>query len=396
MGRLPSTLLRNTGNVASLEPTGGDGGDVRDAPLEPRWSGPSTILVLAGLSALIPVVQGRSGSPAQILGLAAAGGFLWCALFTVLHRSIRTGVGIAVAAIGFSYLAVQLGLMLFTRGVVAAGRPDLVAAASWAPVLLITGWVLFDTGAGLRAVAIAYYAALATPEIVFGIVRGPGALLGTLTLMGPIFLAGVAATVLLVEAARLREQLAASRTAQQVMETMALTDPLTELPNRRSLMTELARELALSARFGLPVAVIEFDLDNFKEINDVYGHQAGDRVLIAVASSVQRRLRATDVIGRLGGEEFLILAPGTALPEATRLADEFRLALHGRPMARDRAWVTASFGITVYEPGDTPEAMLARADAAMYAAKRGGRNRVEPAPAQGTAAPAVERERGHT
>ncbi|HEV2440307.1 MAG TPA: GGDEF domain-containing protein [bacterium] len=346
------------------------------------------------MSALIPAVGGRSGSPEQILGLAAAAGFLWCAVVTARNPSIQAGVGMAVAVIALTYLAAELGIVLFTRAALAGGSPDVAAATSWAPVLLIAGWVLFDAGANLRAIVIAYYAALAAPEVVFGIVRGPAALVGTLNVTGPLLLASLAATVLLAEAARLRDQFAASRAAQHVMETMALTDPLTELPNRRSLMMELTREIALAARFGLPLAVIEFDLDNFKEINDVYGHQAGDRVLVAVASSTQRRLRATDFVGRLGGEEFLILAPGTALPEATRLADELRLSLHGRPMARDRAWVTASFGVTVYERGDTPETMFARADAALYSAKRGGRNRVEPAPARSAAAQAVEREGG--
>lgn len=369
-------------------------GEGRDARREPPRRALPTIAGLASLSALIPAVGGRSGSPEQILGLAAAAGFLWCAVVTARNPSIQAGVGMAVAVIALTYLAAELGIVLFTRAALAGGSPDVAAATSWAPVLLIAGWVLFDAGANLRAIVIAYYAALAAPEVVFGIVRGPAALVGTLNVTGPLLLASLAATVLLAEAARLRDQFAASRAAQHVMETMALTDPLTELPNRRSLMMELTREIALAARFGLPLAVIEFDLDNFKEINDVYGHQAGDRVLVAVASSTQRRLRATDFVGRLGGEEFLILAPGTALPEATRLADELRLSLHGRPMARDRAWVTASFGVTVYERGDTPETMFARADAALYSAKRGGRNRVEPAPARSAAAQAVEREGG--
>jgi diguanylate cyclase (GGDEF)-like protein len=172
---------------------------------------------------------------------------------------------------------------------------------------------------------------------------------------------------------------------------MAHTDPLTELPNRRSLMAELTREAAVAARFGLPLAVIEFDLDHFKEINDVYGHQTGDQVLVAVTRQVQRRLRATDVVGRLGGEEFLILAPGNSAAEATRLAEELCHSLRERPMARDRAWVTGSFGVTVYEAGDTADAILARADAALYAAKRNGRNQVATAtrgmPPDGAAKP---------
>jgi diguanylate cyclase (GGDEF)-like protein len=343
-----------------------------------------TILGLGGLTALLPMVQGRPGSSDGLLGLAVAAGLLWCALVTQRSRSIPPGVRLAVPTITLTYLAMQLGIQLLTRAGAPGERWHLAVAASWAPLVLVTAWLLFDTGTRLRALVLGYYAALLAPAVLFGIVRGPAALLGTLGVMGPLLLASVAATVLLVEMSRLREQYAASRTAQHGMELMAHTDPLTELRNRRSLMLELTREMAVAARFALPLAVIEFDLDHFKEINDVYGHQTGDRVLVAVARYTERRLRATDIVGRLGGEEFLILAPGTAMPDATRVAEELRSSLTERPMANDRAWVTASFGVTVYEPGDTPEAMLARADKALYAAKREGRNRVVAAPFRGT------------
>ncbi|HLY21570.1 MAG TPA: GGDEF domain-containing protein [bacterium] len=248
--------------------------------------------------------------------------------------------------------------------------------AAWAPIVLITTWLLVEGAVCRRIAIITYYLAVVVPPAVLWTVRGPAAALATLGPTGALLLTSAAVSIVLAELARQREKSVESLAAQEVLERMAHTDALTELPNRRSLMAELNRETAVATRFGLPLAVIEFDLDHFKDVNDVYGHQTGDRVLVALARHVRRRLRATDVVGRMGGEEFLILAPGNSIAEAARLAEEICESLRERPMAGDRAWITASFGVAVYESGDTADAILVRADAALYEAKRGGGNRV--------------------
>jgi diguanylate cyclase (GGDEF)-like protein len=160
-----------------------------------------------------------------------------------------------------------------------------------------------------------------------------------------------------------------------VAEVRAATDALTGLPNARALRDSLKRMLAQAARSELPLAAVLCDLDNFKQINDVYGHDKGDQALAAVSAVMRTALRASDLAGRYGGEEFLILLPDTPLDGAVVLAEKLRkeLMLVEIPGV-DRA-VTASFGVAVF-PTDAPDGeMLVRmADRALYAAKGRGRN----------------------
>lgn len=348
--------------------------------------------IVLGLGAVFVVVQVLTGqSRTPVPALAVGAGYLWCALVAFRGGRSAEWLRIVVTVFAVAYLAIQLGLVLFAGSSAAGNGSDFAVVATWAPFALLGAWLLLDERVNRWGAVIAYYLALLLPEAAFVVRRGSETASSALHQMGPLVLASVVLTIVLAELTRLQGRFAASQAAQDVLERMAHTDPLTELPNRRSLMAELTREAAVAARFGLPLAVIEFDLDHFKEINDVYGHQTGDQVLVAVTRHVQRRLRATDVVGRLGGEEFLILAPGNSAAEATRLAEELCQSLRERPMARDRAWVTGSFGVTVYEPGDTGDAILARADAALYAAKRNGRNQVATAtrgmPPDGAAQP---------
>ena len=349
---------------------------MRDGPAGQRRRLLPAILGLGALSTLAQALSGHPRSLVQILAFVAAVGYFWSTLIAFRNRQIAAGLRIGVAAVSLTYLVIQLGTVLFSPAIASTSGSRLEASVSWAPLALITVWFLFDETQSRRVAVIAYYLALAVPEVVFGLVRGPAATLAAVDVMGPLLLASVALTIVLVEMTRLHDKFTAARAAQDVLERMAHTDALTELPNRRSLIADLAREAALADRIGMPLAVIEFDLDHFKDINDAYGHQTGDRVLVAVARHVRARLRATDIFGRLGGEEFLILAPGNSVAEATRLAQELCQSLRERPMGGDRAWVTGSFGVTVHESGDTADAILVRADAALYAAKRDGRNRV--------------------
>ncbi len=164
------------------------------------------------------------------------------------------------------------------------------------------------------------------------------------------------------------------------LSALAATDSLTGLANRRAFLTQLDHEFARARRYGGPLTVLMIDLDHFKDINDRHGHAAGDRALVAVARLLSDRLRATDFIGRIGGEEFAILAPETRLPDATGLAERLREAIAGLAIGLDDGTtitLTTSIGVTAHVGDDDGgDRLLARADRALYTAKAGGRNRV--------------------
>jgi two-component system chemotaxis response regulator CheY len=154
------------------------------------------------------------------------------------------------------------------------------------------------------------------------------------------------------------------------------TDPLTGLLNRRSLQAEVTSRCQAKERFG----VLFMDLDHFKSVNDRYGHEMGDRVLVAVASVLKSGLRPGDLVGRYGGEEFVGVVAGAG-PESARLvAERLRQAVESMlPPKGGPARLTVSIGTTVFDPrhsDERTEDLLHRADMALYAAKRGGRNRV--------------------
>jgi diguanylate cyclase (GGDEF)-like protein len=169
----------------------------------------------------------------------------------------------------------------------------------------------------------------------------------------------------------------------RIVERQALIDGLTGLANRRQCEETLADELARVERFGGSLAVVVADLDWFKDVNDRHGHPAGDSVLSEFAVLLQETVRDVDLAGRWGGEEFVLILPGTDLAGGAQVAERIRVALAGRVvLAVDRTpiTVTASFGVAAIPPAKTASELFAAADAAMYQAKRAGKNRVETAP----------------
>lgn len=147
---------------------------------------------------------------------------------------------------------------------------------------------------------------------------------------------------------------------------MARTDPLTELSNRRAWQEELSRELARAERGGQRLAIGLIDLDDLKLYNDRWGHQAGDRVLLTAAARWRRRLRLTDLLARIGGDEFAVTMPGCGLDEAIELGDQLRAALPDG--------LSCSIGVAEWSGAEAAGDLLARADQALYAAKNSGRN----------------------
>jgi len=162
-----------------------------------------------------------------------------------------------------------------------------------------------------------------------------------------------------------------------IVKWQAVTDDLTQLTNRRGFMQALEGEVRRGDRFGGSLSLVLLDLDDFKLINDGYGHHTGDEVLREVARTLQNRVRDVDVPGRLGGEEFAVLLPQTDLPGGKRLAESLRAAVErARIATADRLTVTASFGVVARSAGESAAELLQRADVALYRAKRAGKNRV--------------------
>jgi diguanylate cyclase (GGDEF)-like protein len=171
----------------------------------------------------------------------------------------------------------------------------------------------------------------------------------------------------------------ALRRQKESAELLARTDALTGLANRRAFDEAAQLEIQRARRYATPLALVMVDLDYFKAINDKYGHHIGDRVLRNCARILAESVRNVDLVGRWGGEEFAILMPGTDLEEAVRAAERMRVAIADAPWidGLDRGY-SASFGVAAFHQ-ESPIlfSLLGRADAALYAAKNKGRNRVE-------------------
>jgi diguanylate cyclase (GGDEF)-like protein len=175
---------------------------------------------------------------------------------------------------------------------------------------------------------------------------------------------------------QLTEQLHA---ANQRLRELARTDELTDVRNRRGVRMALMREFRRAERYGGALSVMLFDVDRFKAVNDRFGHAVGDRVLYAVAQALERGVREVDVVGRVGGEEFLVVAPQTPARDAWAVGERLRRAVAQRVVTAaggDEVSVTVSCGIaTLSEVGArTPDELLGCADAALYRAKARGRD----------------------
>jgi len=289
---------------------------------------------------------------------------------------------IVILAASFGVLAVisqnlsrwrrpEIVMVYATAGIETA---DAVAMAlahvqlSGAMTLLL--WPLMSFNARYpRRVAIAGTAFTVLLLIAVDLVSAPGGVLADpLTLTIPLAVVIAVATV-------------SSATRESDIEHMrrAVLDPLTGLLNRSALGARVNELAQRSTYAGLGVAVLLGDIDSFKAINDRHGHQRGDEVLHGVADRLREELRAFDLLYRIGGEEFVVLAPGATLAEGIELAERLRLAVERAPVSG--LAVTISWGASASQPGERFdwEELYRAADTAMYEAKRAGRNRVTPA-----------------
>jgi diguanylate cyclase (GGDEF)-like protein len=264
---------------------------------------------------------------------------------------------------GFVSLVTAAGNIIFT---VAAVFTLVVAFLSWRRGNRAAGWFLiaWTLLEGFTIAAALHFLASASDQ-------GDGLLYYGL----PLSMVAAAVLIALGVADRLRQQRAALTDAER----RARTDPLTGVLNRRSLIERLDAGCLRARARGLPISLLFIDLDHFKLINDSFGHQAGDACLRAIIDPIHAELRQSDVIGRYGGEEFVVILSSAdasaALPIAQRILErvaKVRVEGFGKPIE-----LTCSIGVAASDTlGLWGEQLLSRADAAVYAAKRSGRNRV--------------------
>ncbi len=163
---------------------------------------------------------------------------------------------------------------------------------------------------------------------------------------------------------------------EEELKHASVTDHLTQIYNRVKLTETLEVEIKRAARYQIPLSLIMFDIDHFKKVNDTYGHDAGDSVLVTVVEIVNKMVRDTDFFARWGGEEFILLLPSTGEEDAFCLAERIRKQI-GSTDFEQAGTVTASFGVTEYVFAETDDECMKRLDDALYRAKNNGRNRVE-------------------
>ena len=334
--------------------------------------------------------------------MAAGTSLLVCVtlfVFAFLHIlpwrvAVEGTVGVAGLTLGF-YLLFRTGLNL------RFSDPSLTAAQVGSAILCLA-YIMYHAGAARPLLLMFYLVAM-----LFGVLRLDGSRLMWLALLalaahgivlallvargasGPAMLTEflLLAVVLPWFAAmggyvnRLRRRLSDSnRDLQRAfdrIEQLAIRDELTGAYNRRFMLECLARERSRMERLGAPFSICLLDIDHFKAINDTLGHAAGDTVLRQLPKLAAASLRSVDLFGRFGGEEFLLILPGTGLAGAQAVAERLRAALEAaRLEGLDSRRVTATLGVAEAAPREAVAELLARADRALYEGKARGRNRV--------------------
>ncbi len=177
---------------------------------------------------------------------------------------------------------------------------------------------------------------------------------------------------LAAERDRLREELARARSRIASLERLADEDALTPVANRRAFVRQLTRMIGFSHRYGVPASVVYFDVNNMKHINDVYGHPAGDAALRRIAMVLRDNIRSSDIVGRLGGDEFGVILAQTDHAQAQAKAAALAAAIAAQPLqwCGEPIPLSAAYGVYAFSGGDSPQQAIEAADRQMYEQKR--------------------------
>jgi diguanylate cyclase (GGDEF)-like protein len=309
----------------------------------------SNLMILTGFMMMNQGVRKFSGAPPRA-------NRAWLVLFVLSYVSlfvwftyVQPNMGMRVATMSVFTLVVILDQLIFVLEELprTTGRHILVASLAIliVPRIVRLGGLMlgFDQPAGVFDLSIPQLVYIAIPSITIP--------LGTISLI-----------------------LLAAEKLHQELEFISRYDDLTQCLNKKSAMEELQREIAWAKRHGNKLSIMLIDLDNFKDINDTYGHLEGDKVLVDFASKAKTVLRDTDRLTRFGGDEFMAILPDTDIEHASLIADR----LHGAGKeSQPIAW-TVSIGISEWlDPDDSLAALLTRADQALYKAKALGRNQTQ-------------------
>jgi len=398
---VPSSSPSSDASIPPPVPRPGSGLAKRAAALYAVWA---LIAALAHGTGAVTLPAGGG----LVLG---AGSALTLGLFLALGRLPRTdqpGEGVLTAAQSLMGIAWATLYIWFAGGIPAGAVLGVgmylsaIALALPGTSLPVLGRLMAAAGIGSAAVPLMHQAGLGgdavAPAGALLTAMLPGLVL--VVLLGAMYLAAHTLTAA-------REQLQARNVELQAgierITRRAARDHLTNSYNRQSILEMVGREKARADRSGESLCVCLLDIDHFKDMNDRYGHQAGDRILAAFARRVRGALRTMDVLnsgglgvtpataasasgrsafGRVGGEEFIVLLPETSLRGALRCAERVRKAVVRRPFDGLHQ-VTVSIGIAEYRPGETVSSLIGRADEALYGAKHAGRNRVHCATTDG-------------
>jgi diguanylate cyclase len=276
--------------------------------------------------------------------------------------------------VGLMHLS-SLGYSVFrlARGDPGVSFWNLAGLGNWNSVVYTLAFLTFGLRLGARVSAGVYLLSLGA-WLAYFIYPGPSAVFGAGYSLFFQLHAADALMLLLLYGFGLVVRSQAERSAK--LEHDAHTDHLTRLSNRRGLTAQTEGEIARAARLHEPFAVVLFDIDHFKGVNDRFGHDVGDRVLEQLGRTLLEHARKIDIVGRWGGEEFMMVLPGCSLPEASEAAERMRQVMMEQ-IFEPVGHVTGSFGVTEFRAGDSVKTLLRRADQALYRAKAGGRNRVE-------------------
>lgn len=286
---------------------------------------------------------------------------------TVVREVVYAGVGAVFLSVFFYALYVDLPSTL--------ARVSLVSLFLWFPFFLVFVFLAYE-GLGALARSVALYLLVLGVSLPHAVATaGSGDPFDGFQLLGQFYVASASLIAGFYFFTRMKDQLRESRAEADRMSRLAWTDPLTGVPNRRRLEALLEQEIERATRGGLPLSLVTLDLDDFKQLNDNFGHDAGDAALVEAARLIAACLRAGDRFGRWGGEEFTVIAPETTVGDARHLADRIRAAVENHDFGGRR--LSASFGVAAYRPGDSATVLVKRSDLALYRAKTLGKNRVE-------------------
>lgn len=248
----------------------------------------------------------------------------------------------------------------------------LATLALWLPLGYVAGYVFFSPRVAVLT-SLAVYAAIALPQVVVPVDYSSSLesqIVIAVLISHPVYIAA------LWGVAQLKTHSLGVHVHAQNMSMAATEDSLTGIANRRGMLHAMDRVTQALTTTERPLALLLFDVDHFKAINDRFGHDMGDVVLISLSQGAKAHLRASDLLGRWGGEEFIILTLDQTPRQALQMAERLRSELEQRSYPQVGT-VTVSIGVTAYIPGEDVDVFIKRADDALYQAKARGRNRVE-------------------